>query len=106
LLKKDHISFAHPNKIDLSQNSLFVAKDVGNATQRKMRGLENRHCDMGSGEMLATNRLNAVRLYLLIQSLTSIYPQNGSFRGRFIACEAYIRREFFVRLPLRLYLLL
>jgi len=34
----------------------------------------------------------------LIQNLTSICPQNGSFRGRFIACKAYIRREFIVRL--------
>jgi hypothetical protein len=49
-------------------------------------------------KMSATNRLNVVRPHLLIQCLTSLCPQHDSFRGRFIAYEACIRREFIVLL--------
>ena len=50
------------------------------------------------GKMSATNRLNVVRPHLLIHSLTCLCPQHSSFRGRFIAYEACIRREFIVLL--------
>ena len=48
--------------------------------------------------MPATNRLNVVRHHLLIQSLTSLCPHHGNFRGKFIAYEVCIRREIIVRL--------
>jgi hypothetical protein len=45
------------------------------------------------GKMPTINRLIVVRPHLLKESLTSLSPQHGSFRGRFIAYKAFIRRE-------------